>query len=86
MIVGFHHSEKVEWKWLVNGKPIELDGKKYSVENDGNSSTLKINNIEKTDKGTYRCEATNSVGTSGYDYVLRVKSKTIVWPIFVIDA
>lgn len=42
-----------------------------------NGRDLKINFLNKTDNGTYRCEATNSIGQNSTEYVLIVHGEYI---------
>ncbi|XP_043927778.1 cell adhesion molecule 2, partial [Protopterus annectens] len=53
--------------WKKDGAEIP-DHERMSVK-DG---VLTISLLNKTDNGTYRCEATNSIGQNGTDYVLHV--------------
>ena len=49
---------------------IPIDGSKYILDS-FDSPSLRITNLQKTDSGTYRCGATNFLGTS-YSYGIDV--------------
>ena len=49
--------------WKKNGADVTIDGVKYSGSSK-HSPSLRINNTNTDDEGTYVCFATNTVGTS----------------------
>ncbi|XP_060642986.2 cell adhesion molecule 1 isoform X5 [Anolis sagrei] len=66
----------------VKGKPEPLDVTWIRVDDEMpqhvlvSGSNLHIESLNKSDNGTYRCEASNEVGTSFSDYVLYVYDTT----------
>lgn len=47
---------------------------------------LFINNLNKTDNGTYRCEASNTVGKAHSDYMLYVYGTWENTPLLLLDS
>ncbi|XP_075765526.1 cell adhesion molecule 1 isoform X3 [Pelodiscus sinensis] len=70
--------EPLELTCTALGKPQPTDMKWLRVDDEMpqhvvvSGSNLLISNLNKTDNGTYRCEASNSVGKSYADYMLFV--------------
>ncbi|XP_069470606.1 cell adhesion molecule 1 isoform X2 [Ambystoma mexicanum] len=62
-VLGKPMPEKIRWLRLEDSLP------EHAILLGAN---LLINNLSKTDNGTYRCEASNKVGTSSADYMLFV--------------
>uniref|UniRef100_A0A452IX71 Cell adhesion molecule 1 n=1 Tax=Gopherus agassizii TaxID=38772 RepID=A0A452IX71_9SAUR len=70
--------EPLELTCTAFGKPQPTEVKWLRVDDEMpqhvvvSGSNLLINNLNKTDNGTYRCEASNAVGKSSADYMLFV--------------
>ncbi|XP_062817344.1 cell adhesion molecule 1 isoform X3 [Anolis carolinensis] len=70
----------------VKGKPEPLDVTWIRVDDEMpqhvlvSGSNLHIESLNKSDNGTYRCEASNEVGTSFSDYVLYVYDSPTTLP------
>ncbi|XP_066016231.1 uncharacterized protein [Pocillopora verrucosa] len=50
--------------WLINGKPISLDGKNWKYRLTSCSRSLEVKMISKEDEGNYACVVTNEKGKS----------------------
>ncbi|XP_071523599.1 protein Obscurin-like isoform X2 [Panulirus ornatus] len=59
-------------KWFHNGKEIMGDDK-FKMTQDENVYMLKIRKLERKDKGTYKCEVTNSSGSASTEGELIVR-------------
>uniref|UniRef100_A0A8C3FT92 Cell adhesion molecule 1 n=2 Tax=Chrysemys picta bellii TaxID=8478 RepID=A0A8C3FT92_CHRPI len=74
--------EPLELTCTAFGKPQPTEVKWLRVDDEMpqhvvvSGSNLLINNLNKTDNGTYRCEASNAVGKSSADYMLFVYDTT----------
>ncbi|OXB62392.1 hypothetical protein ASZ78_009458, partial [Callipepla squamata] len=70
--------EPLELTCAAFGKPQPTDMRWLRVDDEMpqhvvvSGSNLLISNLNKTDNGTYRCEASNVVGKSHADYMLFV--------------
>ena len=50
--------------WLINGKPISLDGKKEKYTFRSCNRSVEVKMISKEDEGNYACVVTNEKGKS----------------------
>ena len=68
---------KKEWKmdWYFGGKLIRVRKNKRFRKRDGESSVLKIKNLQKEDAGVYECVALNKYGKASRKVNLTVTSK-----------
>nr|XP_032652002.1 cell adhesion molecule 1 isoform X2 [Chelonoidis abingdonii] len=75
--------EPLELTCTAFGKPQPTEVKWLRVDDEMpqhvvvSGSNLLINNLNKTDNGTYRCEASNAVGKSSADYMLFVYESAV---------
>ena len=46
--------------WYFNDEVISI-GEGITINTDGNSSTIQINNLQQSDTGNYSCEIDNSI-------------------------
>ncbi|XP_043238277.1 obscurin-like isoform X8 [Amphibalanus amphitrite] len=60
-------------KWYKDGEEITVDGRHYSVENDGHIYTLTINGLTRTDSAKYTCKISNEFGQDETTCQLHVK-------------
>ena len=68
---------KKEWKmdWYFGGKLIRVRKNKRFRKRDGESSVLKIKNLQKEDAGVYECVASNKYGKASRKVNLTVTGK-----------
>ncbi|XP_037085172.1 obscurin-like isoform X4 [Pollicipes pollicipes] len=60
-------------KWYKDGEEITVDGRHYSVENDGHIYALTVNGLDRTDSGQYTCRISNEFGQDETSCQLHVK-------------
>jgi len=54
---------RAELRWFKAGKPISVDGVKYSAGYEGDEATLTVDRCEAPDAGEFSLTATNKVGS-----------------------
>lgn len=80
------YGEDLNWKWLKNDTEL-IEGEKYTIKIEQNSTTLTINAATEEDKGEFVCELSNSHGS--HNEVIRVRVKgalAALWPFLAICA
>lgn len=80
------YGENLSWRWLKNDTEL-VEGDKYSIKTEQNSTILTINVATEDDKGDFVCELSNMHGT--HTEVIRVRVKdalAALWPFLAICA
>lgn len=71
----------VNWTWQLDNVKIEHGGRFNLIENEQESSTLKISDLKISDSGLYKCRVLNEYGSHVRNITLRVKSHLApLWP------
>ncbi|XP_066949349.1 LOW QUALITY PROTEIN: muscle M-line assembly protein unc-89-like [Macrobrachium rosenbergii] len=63
-----------EARWFKDGKELMSDGDKYKMTKEDKFYMLKIRNVDRKDKGTYKVELTNPSGSVSSETVLNVRA------------
>ena len=54
---------RAEVKWFKTGKPVSVDGVKYTAQYDGDEASLTVDRCETADAGEFSFTATNKVAS-----------------------
>ncbi|XP_066180503.1 myopalladin [Sylvia atricapilla] len=63
--------------WLLNGKPVLLDGRHKMLVRETGVHSLLIDPLSQSDAGTYTCLATNKTGQNSFSLELTVVAKEV---------
>lgn len=77
-----NEQQDVEWQWFdQNDAPIE-ETDLILIENNNDNNKLLFRSVNMTQKGNYKCKATNSFGSAEKIIRLRIKS---IRELFLLD-
>ncbi|XP_067422143.1 transmembrane and immunoglobulin domain-containing protein 1 [Emydura macquarii macquarii] len=72
--------------WYKDNSNLTLEKDRHQIYQTSNVFQLSIKKVQKSDNGTYRCEATSALGEDRKEFHLRVEDKKPVFPLEAIIA